>query len=32
MRANFAIQESKNMKDVTNRIEKILDIKYENAN
>ena len=32
MRANFAIQESKNMKSATNRIKKILNVKYEEAN
>ena len=32
MRTNFAIQEHKNIKSVTNRIKKILDTKYEKAN
>ena len=29
MRTNFAIQESTNIKSVTNRIKKILDAKYK---
>ena len=32
MRTNFAIQESKNIKSATNKIKKILDVKYEKAN
>ena len=32
MRTNFAIQESKNIKNATNRIKKMLDAKYEKAN
>ena len=32
MSINFTIQESKNAKSVTNRIKKILDAKYEQAN
>ena len=32
MRTNFAIQESKNIKSATNRINNILDAKYEKAN
>ena len=32
MRNNFTIQDSKNIKSATNRIEKILDAKYEKAN
>ena len=32
MRTNFAIQENKNIKSATNRIQKILDAKYEKTN
>ena len=32
MKTNFAIQENKNIRNVTNRIKKILDTKYEKAN
>ena len=32
MRTNFAIQESKNIKSATNRVNKILDAKYEMVN
>ena len=32
MRTNFVIQESKNVKNVTNRIAKVLDAKYEKTN
>ena len=32
MKTNFAIHESKNIKSATNRIKKILDVKYEKAN
>ena len=32
IRTNFAIQESKNINGATNRIQKILDAKYEKAN
>ena len=32
MRTNFAIQESKNIKSITNRMKKILDAKYEKEN
>ena len=32
MRTNFTIQESKNIKSVTNRIKKIFDAKYKQAN
>ena len=32
MRTNFTIQESKNIKSVTKRINKILDAKYEKVN
>ena len=32
MKANFVIQESRNIKSSTNRIRQILDAKYEKAN